>query len=96
MSKRLKDFMEMCGEWELIHVIIWDPDYREDSDEPIFKGWLSDVPYWIAKRKLAKFGPHDDFSAIAFADDLGDGRAGLVITLESEEKKKKKKKRKKK
>lgn len=90
--KRLKDFMEVCGEWELIRVVIWDPDWEEDCGEPIYEGWLNEVPYWLAKRKLAKFGPLEDFSAISFRDDLGNGRAGLVICLEGREKKKKGKK----
>ena len=89
---RLKDFMKVCGQWELVRVIIWDPDYEKDCGEPIFEGWLNDVPYWIAVRKLAKFTPFDDYSAIAFRDDLGNGKPGLVITLEPEREKKKKKK----
>ena len=93
MGKRLADFMEMCGEWEPIRVIIWDADLEKDCGEPIFKGWLNAVPYWLAKRKLTKFGPLDDYSAISFRNDLGDGKAGLVITLESQEKKKKDKKK---
>ena len=97
MAKRLKDFMEMCGPWEVVKVIIWDPESVED-DYPLYKGYLNEVPYWLAIRKLIKSDPYGDDEAcwIAFRDNLGDGRPGLVIMLESQEKKKKKKGKKKK
>ena len=96
MEKRLKDFMEMCGQWEFARVVIWDTE-TEKNDDPLFEGLLSDIPYWLAIRKLVKNDPtgNDETCGISFRDNLGDGRPGLVITLESQEKKKKKDKKKK-
>lgn len=85
-KRQLKDFMEMCGQWNYIYVVIWD-DTADEVHMPLYTGPLNQIPYWIALRNLDMPDAEDDEGAIDFCPDLGpnhEHKAGLIIYLEGE------------
>ena len=62
-----------------LKAVVW---YEGDDEEPLWQGSLYDIPYWIAKMKLASFNEGE--SPISFRDSLGkefNDKAGVVITV---------------
>lgn len=84
---KLKDLMKMFGPYNIIHVKIWIDGEGEEYDKPIYEGLLSEVPYWLAQKKLVEPKEEYDYCAVQFYDKMDENKnyAGFGIILTDDE-----------
>lgn len=82
---KLLDFLKCFGPDEIVKVVIWEKNWEE---EPVFEGFLHDIPWILTEKKIAVPAKTDDWTGVSFRDNMNLDNwklPGLVITIEDEE-----------